>query len=146
MPQKKHTFSSCTRIESGSVCLAAWRQEQMVGVDWLFVQGYRRPYSRLTFSWPPDTCYGGELWEYAEFHGKGVGMSLLAASLATAREAGYLRQETVVKAHNTNMLSAAVHLYDFEKTGAISVHRLLRRPFSIWHKGGKSGHSRTLAM
>ncbi len=134
------------RLDSGAVCLAAWRQEQIIGVDWLFVQGYRCPYSRLTFTWPPDTCYGGELWEHTEFHGKGVGMSLLAASLATARKAGYLRQVTVVKAHNTKMLSAAVQLYGFEKTGTINIHRLLRRPFSIWYKGGKSGHSRTLVM
>lgn len=134
------------RLESGAVCLAAWRQEQIIGMDWLFTKGYRCPYSRLTFTWPPDTCYGGELWEHAEFHGKGVGMSLLAASLATARKAGYLRQVTVVKAQNTKMLSAAVQLYGFEKTGAISVTRLLRRPFSIWHKGGKSGHTSTLTM
>ncbi len=134
------------RLESGAVCLAAWRQEQIIGMDWLFTKGYRCPYSRLTFTWPPDTCYGGELWEHAEFHGQGVGMSLLAASLATARKAGYLRQVTVVKARNTKMLSAAIQLYGFKKTGAISVHRLLRRPFSIWHKGGKSGHSSTVAM
>lgn len=100
----------------------------------------------MTFTWPPDTYYGGELWEHAEFRGKGVGMSLLAASLAKAKKAGYLRQVTIVKAHKTKMLSAAVQLYGFEKTGTISVHRLLRRPFSIWQKGGKSGYSRTLAM
>lgn len=134
------------RLESGAVCLAAWHQEQIIGMDWLFTQGYRCPYTRLTFTWPPDTCYGGELWEHAEFHGKGVGMSLLSASLATAQKAGYLRQVTLVKAHNTKMLSAAVQLFGFEKTGEISVNRLLRRPFAIWHKGGKSGHSRTLAM
>ncbi|NLP11741.1 acyl carrier protein [bacterium] len=125
------------RLDSGAICLAAWRQEQIIGMDWLFTLGYRCPYSGLTITWPPDTCYGGELWEHAAFHGQGVGMSLLSASLAAARKAGYLRQVTLVKAHNTKMLSAAVQLYGFEKIGTISVNRLRRRPFSIWHKGGK---------
>jgi hypothetical protein len=51
-----------------------------------------------------------------------------------------------VSAGNLRMLSAAVHLLGFRKIGRIETTWILRRPFSRWQVGERSGWGGTLAL
>jgi acyl carrier protein/GNAT superfamily N-acetyltransferase len=134
------------RMEAGDLCLAAWYGSRIVGVDWLFARGYDCPYSGLRLDWPPNTCYGGELSERGDFNGRGVGMALLAFSLAEARRRGYHRQVATVVATNARMLAAAVQLYGFVPSGEIRILRLFGRPRSAWRVRERSGRGATVVL
>lgn len=134
------------RMEAGDLCLAAWHEGRVVGVDWLFARGYDCPYTGLRLDWPPDTCYGGELSERGDFGGRGVGMALLAFSLAEARRRGHHRQVATVVATNARMLAAAVQIYGFVPSGEIRILRLFGRPRSAWRVRELSGRGGTVVL
>lgn len=127
------------RLESGDVCLVAWHGDRIVGMDWLFARGYDCPYTGLRMEWPSDTCYGGELSEHDDFGGRGIGMALLAYSLAEAKRMGRHRQVATVVATNVKMLGAAVQLYGFTPVGKVQITRLFDRPYSVWRIGTLTG-------
>jgi acyl carrier protein/GNAT superfamily N-acetyltransferase len=127
------------RLESGYICLGAWLNDRIVGVDWLSGEGYKCPFTGLRFHWPSETCYAMELFEHTEHTGEGIGLSLLAFSLAVAKERGYESQVAMVIGKNVKMLSASVQLFGFVKIGEIDTRRILFKPFSSWQIGGDSG-------
>lgn len=131
------------RLAAGAHCLTAWQGAEIVAMDWIFKQSYACPYTGLRFSWPAESCYGGELWERPGLGGRGIGMALLAFSLAEAQKIGYQRQVTLVNARNTRMLGAAVQLFGFQTRGEIRTLRFLGHPFSRWRNGANTsyGHS-----
>jgi GNAT superfamily N-acetyltransferase/acyl carrier protein len=127
------------RLDAGYVCLGAWHDNRIVGIDWLTDEGYGCPSTGLHIHWPSESCYAMELYEHPAFVGKGVGLALIGYSLAVAKERGYREQVTMVLARNVRMLSAAVQLFGFEKVGEIETVRILFKPFSKWDIGGRSG-------
>ena len=127
------------RLGSGYTCLTAWLDDKIVGMDWLLDKGYDCPFTGLKFSWPQDTCYGGELYEHKMYQGRGVGLTLLAFSLTETKKKGYQRQVTWVTAKNVKMLIAAIQMFGFKKIGDIDITRILHRPFSTWKISGRSG-------
>jgi len=127
------------RLNSGYLCLGAWHDNRIVGVDWLSVEGYKCPFTGLRLHWPEESCYAMELFEHPEYVGKGVGLALLGYSLAVAKERGYREQITMVIGRNVKMLSAAVQLFGFSRIGEIDTKRILFRPFSRWNVGGRTG-------
>lgn len=139
-----HLFQE--RQAAGAVCLTAWLGEKIVGMDWLFKQGYYWPYAGVRFDWPADSCYGGELWEPPDYHGMGIGMELLAFSLAEAKSRGFRRQVTLVYARNVKMLSASLQLYGFTLIGNVDLTKVLSRPFSKWVSGPNAGRGGTVIM
>jgi GNAT superfamily N-acetyltransferase len=100
----------------------------------------------LKLSWPSDTCYAGELYEHPQHQGQGVGLALLAFSLAETKRRGYRRQVSWVTAHNTKMLSGSLQLMGFTKIGRIDIRRVFRRPFSTWDIGGRAGRGGTVIL
>jgi acyl carrier protein/GNAT superfamily N-acetyltransferase len=127
------------RLTAGSCCLTAWHEDRIVGMDWLFSKGYRCPYTGLEITWPRDVCYGGELYEHEDYHGKGVGLALLAFSLAETSRKGLRRQVTLVSAKNIKMLGASIQYLGLKVIGEIHTTRFLRHPFSTWRVSGRSG-------
>jgi acyl carrier protein/GNAT superfamily N-acetyltransferase len=127
------------RLATGYSCMTAWLDGQIIGVDWLLERAYYCPHTGLELSWPSDSIYAGELYEHAEFRGKGIGLTLLAFSLDESRKNGYLRQVTLVAARNTKMLGAALQMFGFRKSGEIHTTRIFRQPLSVWRIGERSG-------
>lgn len=134
------------RLESGYVCLGAWLNDEIVAIDWWSGEGYKCPFTGLRFHWPDDTCYAMELFEHPEHTGKGVGLSLLAFSLATAKERGYRYQVAMVIGKNVKMLSASVQLFGFVKIGEIDTTRVLFKPLSSWQIDGASGRGGSVLL
>ena len=134
------------RLESGYVCLGAWLNGRIVGIDWLSGEGYKCPFTGLLLSWPNETCYAMELFEHPAHTGEGIGLALLAFSLATAKDRGYDSQVTMVIGRNVKMLSAAVQLFGFAKIGEIDTSRVLFKPFSSWKIGYKKGRGGTAVL
>lgn len=134
------------RLRSGYTCLLAWHGDVIVGMDWLLEKGYDCPYTGLRFEWPAGSCYAGELSEHASFKGKGVGLSLLAYSLAECKQAGFQRQVAWVTEKNVKMLSASIQLFGFIKIGEIHIRRIHYRPFSTWRIGDRHGRGGTIII
>jgi acyl carrier protein/GNAT superfamily N-acetyltransferase len=127
------------RMEAGHVCLGAWYEDRIVGVDWLTDEGYRCRSTGLYLHWASESCFAMELYEHPAFLEKGIGLALIGYSLALAKERGYREQVTMVLARNVRMLSAAVQLFGYQKVGEIETRRILFKPFSKWSIGGRSG-------
>lgn len=134
------------RLEAGSSCLVAWHEGRIVGMDWLFTAGYNCPYTGLHITWPTDACYGGELYEHPHYQGKGVGLELLAYSLAETMRKGFRRHVTIVAAHNIKMLGASTQFFGLKVLGEIATTRWFRRPTSTWEIGGRSGRGGTIVL
>ena len=134
------------RLQSGSICLTAWLGDKAVATDWLFQKGYACPFTGLNFDWPQDTCYAGELYEHTDHRGQGIGMAVLAYSLAEAKRTGFKRQVACVAATNAKMLSASIHLYGLRNIGEIRTTLIRRKPFSSWKIGNRHGRGGTLTL
>lgn len=134
------------RLDSGYTCLTAWLGDEVIGIDWLLTRSYRCPHTGLELAWPPEAIYAGELYEHKQQQGKGVGLALLAFSLAESQKNGYLRQVTLVTAKNIKMLGAAMQLFGFVKTGEIHTTRLFRQPISSWRVRTEAGRGGKLVL
>jgi acyl carrier protein/GNAT superfamily N-acetyltransferase len=145
-PNMRAHPSFSERLPGDYIRLAAWHQGQLVGIDLLSAMGVDSSVTGLKVRVNSGGCWGQALHERRSFEGMGVGLSLLAFSLAEARRRGYRRQLTYVSAGNLRMLSAAVHLLGFQKIGRIETTWILRRPFSRWQVGERSGWGGTLAL
>jgi len=127
------------RQEAGAACLTAWHEGRIVDMDWLFSREYDCPYTGLKIAWPADACYGAELYEHPDFHGKGVGLELLGYSLAETGKRGFRRQVTLVSSRNLKMLGASVQFFGLKAVGEIHTARVLRHPRSTWRIGERTG-------
>lgn len=128
------------RLESGFICLVAYHNGQVVGVDWVSDEGQEEYVTTgLKFEMEADSCYGLELYEDKRHMGKGIGLALLAHSLGVCRDKGYRRQITWVDGRNTPMLSSSVQLLGARKIGEFRVRRILNRPHTTWTLEGRKG-------
>ncbi len=134
------------RLEAGYICLTAWHEDKIVGIDWILATGDDEPGTGLKLRMGAGVCYGLNLYEHKMYQGKGVGLAVLAFSIAEARKRGYHTQFTFVRAKNAKMLSASTHLFGFKKIGHIHTTRILRQPSSVWHMGERSGRGEILLL
>jgi acyl carrier protein/GNAT superfamily N-acetyltransferase len=134
------------RLQTGYICLTAWLGDQIVGMDWLVQNSYDCPYTGLRFDWPPSSCYAGELYEHPSFKGKGVGLAVLAYSLAESRNAGFQRQVAWVTEKNVKMLSASIQLFGFRNIGEIYITNIFRKPMSKWKIRDRRGWGGTVVI
>jgi acyl carrier protein/GNAT superfamily N-acetyltransferase len=134
------------RLASGYICLTAWHQSQIVGIDWLSASGDKEPYTGLDIKMNPGSCYGFDLSEHPQYKGKGVGLATLAYSLAVAKERGFKTQFTIVHSGNRKMLGAAVQIFGFKQVGTIETTRILNRVRSSWEIEGRRGNSPLLQL
>ncbi|MCX6826816.1 MAG: acyl carrier protein, partial [candidate division Zixibacteria bacterium] len=134
------------RLASGYICLTAWHQNLIVGIDWLSATGDKEPYTGLEIRMNSGSCYGFDLNEHPQYKGKGVGLATLAFSLAVAKERSFRTQFTIVHTGNRKMLTAAVQIFGFKRVGTILTTRILGKPRSLWTLEGKHGHSPLLQL
>ena len=128
--EKKKLSIFQKRLESGYTCLTARYYDKIIGIDWLSEIGDDDPITGLKFRMHPGSCYGLDLHEHKMYQGKGVGLALLAFSLAEAKKRGYHTQIAFVDVRNVKMLSTALHLFNFKKIGYIHTTRIFGKPFS----------------
>jgi hypothetical protein len=117
-----------------------------VGIDWIAQREHLDSETGLRFVLSEGTCCGVDLFEKHTDEGKGVGLSLLYASLAESKRTGFTRQVTVVSKKNSAMMGASVHLLGFQTIGSIQTTRILRRPFSLLEIDGKSRPGWTVTL
>jgi GNAT superfamily N-acetyltransferase len=125
------------RLGWGFLCLAAWRGEEVVGIDYLSLTGDYDKDTGLRIITLPGTCYGLDLHE--KYPGQGIGMALLDYSLRETLRRGLKRQVTFVRKKNTLMLATSGQVYGFRKIGEISTTRWFGIPRSTWTLGSTSG-------
>ena len=134
------------RLASGYICLIARQEGEIIGIDWLSESGDDDPFTGLRIKMRPETCFGIDLHEHLAHQGKGVGLSLLAFSLAESKRRGFHTQVTMVEARNVRMLSAAVQLLGFSKIGSICTTRIFCQPYSEWRIGNSTGKNGTVLV
>ncbi|MCG3121023.1 MAG: hypothetical protein ALAOOOJD_03957 [bacterium] len=134
------------RFQKGYICLTASHHDKIIGVDWLSASGDHEPLTDLTIKMQPGTCYGLDLDEHCLYQGKGVGLALLAYSLAETQKRGFHTQVTIVSTRNVKMLSAATALFGYKKNGHIVTTRIFRKPRSRWQVGEQSGYGPVLLL
>ncbi|NUM72814.1 hypothetical protein HUU40_00490 [candidate division KSB1 bacterium] len=132
------------RFLKGCICLTAAKNDKIIGIDWLSETGDHEPLTGLTIRARQGACYAFDLDEHRHYKGKGVGLALLAYSLAETQKRGFHSQVAIVSSRNLKMLSAATALFGFKKCGHIITTRIFRKPKSTWRAGGKSGRGALL--
>jgi acyl carrier protein/GNAT superfamily N-acetyltransferase len=118
------------RMDAGILCLAAWEGGRIVAYDLLGPQGAED----VTTS--PGTCLGLNLYERRESRGRGIGLSLLSASLPYTRDLGFSRQATIVLERNRPMIAAATQMLGFAIAGHAQRSELLGRVRWDWQRHG----------
>jgi GNAT superfamily N-acetyltransferase len=134
------------RMHAGYFCLMAWHGTQPVGVDWIAPSAHVDSLTGLVYRMSPGTCCGVDLYEHRDWGGRGVGLTLLLASLRESEGRGFRRQVSVVNEANLRMLAASMQLIGFKQVGSIRTHRVLRRPFSTWRLGTERGRGGDVAL
>jgi GNAT superfamily N-acetyltransferase len=120
------------RMDAGILCLAAWEGGRIVAYDLLAPRGAED----VTTS--PGTCLGVNLYERRESRGRGIGLGLLAASLAYTRDLGFSRQATIVLERNRPMIAAATQLLGFAVAGRAERSEVLGRVCWSWQRHGST--------
>jgi GNAT superfamily N-acetyltransferase len=118
------------RMAAGIICLAAWEGERIVAYDLL------GPTGAEDVSTAAGTCFGLNLYERRSSRGRGIGLALLAASLAHTRDLGFSRQATIVLERNRPMIAATTQMLGFEITGHAERTELLGRVSWTWPRHG----------
>jgi GNAT superfamily N-acetyltransferase/acyl carrier protein len=134
------------RFLRGYVCLTAWLEGRLVGIDWITETAHPDSNTGVEYQMGEGTCCGVDLYEHPAHAGRGIGSTLLLASLGEARKRGHRRQVTVVNARNLKMLAASVHLIGFEIIGTIRTVRVFRKPVSVWEIDGRVGRGRRVLI
>lgn len=133
-------------VRSGNVCLTAWHAGALVGIDWIAATGEDEAVTGLRLRVRPGTCFGLGLDEDPAFEGRGVGLSLLAYSLAESRRRGFTRQVTMVATHNVRMLTASLQLMGFQVFGESRTISIFRRPRTRWRIHGTAGRGQEVLL
>lgn len=142
--EKRHLYLE--RLRNGFTGFIAFHNDRAVGIDWLSKSGDTEKTMGLTVTVKPGVCYGLDLNEHPDFHGKGVGMSLLAHAVRESHTLGFKKQYAIVHDKNEKMLGAAIHLLGFKKVGELSTTTLFGTPRSSWNLYAQTGHGRTLEL
>jgi GNAT superfamily N-acetyltransferase/acyl carrier protein len=117
-------------IQGGMHCLAAWEHGRIVAYDLIAPTGAEDVATR------PGTCFGLGLYERRDSRGRGIGLALLAASLRSARELGFVRQARVVRERNRPMIAAATQMLGFAVAGRAERAERLGRVTWTWRRHG----------
>lgn len=120
------------RMDAGILCLAAWEGGRIVAYDLL------GPHGAEDVTTSPGTCLGINLYERRESRGHGIGLGLLAASLAYTRDLGFSRQATIVLERNRSMIAAATQLLGFAVAGRADRSEVLGRVRWSWQRHGST--------
>ena len=120
-------------LRHGVTCLVATENGRALAYDLLAATGDGEVQTA------PGTCLGFDLYERREARGRGIGPSLLAASLETARVLGFRYQATIVLTRNRPMIAAATQLHGFAVAGRARRVRLLGLTRWRWQLRGKAG-------
>ncbi len=123
------------RARAGYICLTAWRENEIVGIDWLSLSGDFDSSTGLEITTADGCCYAMNLYE--KYRGQGIGLALLAASLEEGRRRGCTIQVTIVQESNTRMMSVATQMFGFRQIGSIRTRRFLGQATSTWKKDGQ---------
>ena len=134
------------RIAAGSHCFVAVQAGEIVGIDWVSGKRADTALIALNVEMRPGSCVGENLIERRAHRRHGIGLALLAYSLAEARRLGYARQVTLVSAWNQRMLITATQLLGFRQIGEIVTTWRLGKPRSAWRVGGRNGVGGTLNL
>jgi GNAT superfamily N-acetyltransferase len=118
------------RMEAGIICLAAWEAERIVAYDLLSPSGAEDVCTAA------GTCFGLNLYERRSSCGRGIGLALLAASLAYTRDLGFSRQATIVLERNRPMIAATTQMLGFAITGHAERTELLGHVCWTWPRHG----------
>ena len=124
----------------GHVPLAAFERDRALALDWLHDTD---PEAGVAAS-DAGTCLGIDLRVRAGHEGSGVGVALIAFSLATARELGYRRQAAYVARDNQTMRLACTALLGFTEFGYGRRTTLLGKNRWTWSRDGVSGRGNRL--
>lgn len=117
-------------IQGGMHCLTAWEDGRIVAYDLIAPTGAEDVATR------PGTCFGLGLYERRDSRGRGIGLALLAASLRSARELGFVRQARVAGERNRPMIAAATQVLGFAVAGRAERAERLGRVTWTWRRHG----------
>jgi acyl carrier protein len=133
-------------MAAGATCLAAFWEGRIAALEWLSGDGESRSSMGLPIRVRPGTSYGFRLLERLDAAGNGIGLSLLAFSLAESRRRGYARQAGYVDERNRRMLVASLVLLGFKSFGEVRVTRLFGASRARWRVDGREGTGGTLVL
>jgi acyl carrier protein/GNAT superfamily N-acetyltransferase len=134
------------RLAAGSHCFVAVHAGEIVGIDWVSGRRADTALIALNVEMRPGSCVGENLFELRAQRRHGIGLALLAYSLAESRRLGYERQVALVSAWNQRMLITATQLLGFRQIGEIVTTWRLGRPHSAWRVGERAGVGGTLNL
>lgn len=128
-------------LADGYTCLAAFAGQEVVAIDWL---NDVDPDGGVTAA--PGTCLGISLQERWDHAGRGIGLALVARSLAVSKEAGYARQAAYVAAANTRMRAACTGLLGFSEVASARRTTVAGRTRWTWTRDGAHGSGPVLQI
>ena len=139
--QRIKTARFRARLEAGDVCVAAFRGDVILALDW---QSERDPGGHVVAR--PGTCLGVDTHRRGGEEGRDVGRALLAYSLHVARENGYQRKAAYVEVHNARMLAATIGVLGYASFGTAHRTMVLGRTRWSWTVHGVEGNGPTLVL
>lgn len=142
--QKRKEQRFRERLQAGYIGLTAWRDTELVGIDWISGRGDFEPNTGLRVDTSDGTAYGFDLYE--KYEGLGIGFALLCLSLEECRSRGFSRQVTLVSGKNVRMMTVATNLIGYDVVGKIRTHRFRHTPYSFWSLNGRKGLGGTLLV
>ncbi|MEW5795012.1 MAG: acyl carrier protein [Candidatus Zixiibacteriota bacterium] len=119
------------RLRKGYTGYAAWLDGNIVGLCWVTEVGDFEPDTGLQIKLRENSCYGLDLNERPDYHGRGIGLATVAFSLQKAAESGRAFHYSIVHEKNERMLAAAIQLVGYRMLGEIVTTRWLLRPHSV---------------
>lgn len=131
-------------LDSGIICLTAWRGVEIVGIDYLSSACGRDPDTGLMVKTLPGSGYAIGLYE--KYPGEGIGSALLGYSLSETKKRGFQRQVTFVNEENVKMLISTIQLFGFKEVGRIRSRRWLGKVSSEWFIADQPQPGRTIVI
>ncbi|MEW6511264.1 MAG: acyl carrier protein [Bacteroidota bacterium] len=132
------------RLAKGFTPLTAWRDSEILGIDWISATGDFEPNTGLNIVTSSGTAYGFDLYE--KHQGLGAGFALLCRSLHECVTRGFSRQVTLVSGNNVRMLNVATRLAGYEHAGSVRTWKLGKRRISLWRSRGTQGIGGTMIV
>jgi ribosomal protein S18 acetylase RimI-like enzyme len=129
------------QLREGAIALVAADGRRVVALDLLSATGEDEVRVEQ-----PGACFGYWLAEAPDARGQGIGLAVVAHSLAVARERGFRTQVTWVAEDNTAMLAAATQLLGFRSIGIASRLRVMGLTRWSWNIRGCRGSGRRLVL
>jgi acyl carrier protein/GNAT superfamily N-acetyltransferase len=125
----------------GYVGLAAFEHGRALALDWLHDAD---PEGGVVGE--AGTCLGIDLRVRRGYENRGVGVALIAYSLAVGHELGYRRQAAYVARENHSMRSACTALLGFAERGSARRTVVLGKTRWTWQRDGRAGSGPMLRL